>query len=45
MSTELNNVLSEVVGVVNHVKKNALNSRLFAALSDEMGAEHKLTVC
>jgi hypothetical protein len=41
MSTELNNVLSEVVKIVNHVKANALNSRLFAALCDGMGAEHK----
>ena len=45
MSTELNNVLSEVVKIVNYVKTNALNSRLFAALCDKMGAEHKLTVC
>jgi hypothetical protein len=30
MSPELNNVLSEVVKIVNYVKANALNSRLFA---------------
>ncbi|XP_036341554.1 transcription factor 20-like [Rhagoletis pomonella] len=41
MSTELNSVLSEVVKIVNHVKANALNSRLFAALCDGMGAEPK----
>jgi len=41
MSTELNSVLSEVVKIVNHVKANALNSRLFAALCDDMGADHK----
>ena len=45
MSTELNNVLSEVVKIVNYVKTNALNSRLFTALFDEVGVEHKLTVC
>lgn len=41
MSTELNTVLNEVVKVVNHVKANALNSRVFAALCDDMGADHK----
>ncbi|CAM4588713.1 unnamed protein product [Lepidochelys olivacea] len=34
MSTELNSVLSEVVKILNHVKANALNSRLFAALCE-----------
>ena len=41
MPTELNDVLNEVVKIVNHVKANALNSRLFAALCSEMGADHK----
>ncbi|CAM5143360.1 unnamed protein product [Eretmochelys imbricata] len=41
MSTELNSVLSEVIKIVNHVKANALNSRLFTALCDDMGADHK----
>jgi hypothetical protein len=41
MSPELNNVLSEVVKIVNYIKANALNSRLFAVLCDEMGADHK----
>ncbi|CAM4433648.1 unnamed protein product [Lepidochelys kempii] len=40
-STELNSVLSEVIQIVNHVKANALNSRLFTALCDDMGADHK----
>ncbi|CAM2101786.1 unnamed protein product [Caretta caretta] len=40
-STELNSVLTEVVKIVNHVKANALNSRLFTALCDDMGADHK----
>jgi hypothetical protein len=34
-------VLSEVVKIVNYIKANALNSRLFAVLCDEMGADHK----
>ncbi|CAM5130315.1 unnamed protein product [Natator depressus] len=41
MSTELNSVLSEVIKIVNHVKGNALNSRLFTALCDDMGGDHK----
>ena len=41
MSSELNSVLSEVVKIVNYVKANALNSRLFTALCDDMGADHK----
>ena len=41
MSSELNSVLSEVVKIVNYVKANALNSRLFTVLCDDMGADHK----
>ena len=41
MSPELNNVLSEVVKVLNHVKANDLNSRLFTALCNDMGADYK----
>ncbi|KAF2359620.1 hypothetical protein FHG87_009624 [Trinorchestia longiramus] len=41
MSSELNSILSEVVKTVNHVKANALNSRLFTAMCDDMGADHK----
>ncbi|CAM2113143.1 unnamed protein product [Caretta caretta] len=41
MSTELNSVLSDVIKIVNQVKANALNSRLFTALYDDMGADHK----
>lgn len=40
MSTGLNSVLSEVIKIVNHVKANALNTRLFTALCDDMGADH-----
>ena len=40
MSAELNNVLYEVVKVVNYVKANALKTRLFASLCDQMGADH-----
>ncbi|KAI6652935.1 SCAN domain-containing protein 3 [Oopsacas minuta] len=40
MPKELNDVLCQVVKVVNHVKANALNSRLFASLCDQMGAGH-----
>ncbi len=41
MSVELNSVLSEVVKIVNYVKTNALNSRIFTALCDDMGSDHK----
>ena len=41
MSPELSDVLNEAVKVVNFKKMNALNSRLFGLLCDEMGAEHK----
>ncbi|KAI6658839.1 SCAN domain-containing protein 3 [Oopsacas minuta] len=40
MSKELNDVLCQVAKVVKHVKANALNSRLFASLCDQMGADH-----
>ncbi len=41
MSVELNSALSKVVKIVNYVKANALNSRLFTALCDDMGSDHK----
>lgn len=40
MSPELNEVLNTVVKIVNFIKANATNSRIFAALCEEMGAEH-----
>lgn len=41
MPTELNNVLTQVVKIINHIKANALNSRVFAMLCSEMGSLHK----
>lgn len=41
ISVELNNILNEIVKIVNYVKANALNSRIFASLCDDMGADHK----
>jgi hypothetical protein len=40
MVPELSDVLNECVKVVNFVKANALNSRIFKVLCSEMGAEH-----
>ena len=41
MSPELNSILCEVVKIVNHVKANALNCRLFTALCEDAGSEHR----
>ena len=41
LSSNLNNVLCEVVKIVNHIKGSPLNSRLFAVLCDDMQANHK----
>ncbi|XP_008579909.1 PREDICTED: SCAN domain-containing protein 3 [Galeopterus variegatus] len=41
ISAELNNVLTDIVKIVNYVKSNALNSRLFSLLCDNMEADHK----
>lgn len=41
MLTEPDNVLGKVVKILNHVKVNALNARLFAASCDGMGVVHK----
>ena len=38
MSPEFNSILSEVVKIVNRVKANVLNSRLFAALCEDAGS-------
>ena len=40
VSCKFNVILSEVVKIMNHVKANALNSRLFAALCEDVGSEH-----
>lgn len=40
LSTELHEVLIQVVRIVNLIKANASNIQIFAALCDEMGAEH-----
>ncbi|XP_039113481.1 SCAN domain-containing protein 3 isoform X1 [Hyaena hyaena] len=41
ISAELNSVLTDTVKIVNYVKSNALNSRLFSLLCDNMEADHK----
>ncbi|XP_071402312.1 SCAN domain-containing protein 3-like [Centroberyx affinis] len=41
MSPDLNSVLIDAVKMINHIKANALNSRLFEQLCEDMGAEHK----
>lgn len=40
MCPELNEVLMDSVKIVNFIKTNALNSRLFATLCEEVGADH-----
>ncbi|XP_008061971.1 SCAN domain-containing protein 3 [Carlito syrichta] len=41
ISAELNSVLTDIVKIVNYIKSNALNSRLFSLLCDNMEADHK----
>ncbi|XP_012590098.1 PREDICTED: SCAN domain-containing protein 3 [Condylura cristata] len=41
VSAELNSVLMDIVKIVNYVKSNALNSRLFSLLCDNMETDHK----
>ncbi|XP_049742807.1 SCAN domain-containing protein 3 [Elephas maximus indicus] len=41
ISAELNSVLTDIVKIVNYVKANASNSRLFSLLCDNMETEHK----
>ncbi|XP_077187017.1 SCAN domain-containing protein 3-like isoform X2 [Paroedura picta] len=41
MPPELNSVLSDIVKVINHVKAQALHSRLFEQLCEEMDSEHR----
>jgi hypothetical protein len=40
MSPDLNKVLTEAVKIINFIKCNAINSRLFLILCEEMGSEH-----
>ncbi|KAK7888737.1 hypothetical protein WMY93_024297 [Mugilogobius chulae] len=40
MPCDLQNTMTEVIRVVNHIKSSALNSRLFHELCVDMGAEH-----
>ena len=40
MLAELNNILQDVIKFINHVKVHALNSHLFAQLSEEMDTKH-----
>ena len=40
MSTELNNVLQDVIKIISHIKVHALNSHLFTQLCEEVDAEH-----
>ncbi|XP_047591129.1 SCAN domain-containing protein 3 isoform X1 [Lutra lutra] len=40
VSAELNSVLTDTVKIVNYVKSNAFNSRLFSLLCDNMEADH-----
>jgi len=41
MSVQLNEVFLKVIKIVNFIKSNALNSRLFTILCQEMGSEHE----
>lgn len=40
LPTDLNEVLSNCVKIVNHIRGRALNHRLFKALCESVGAEH-----
>lgn len=41
LSNELYEVLKLCIKIVNYVKKSALNTRLFTALCEDLGTEHK----
>ena len=41
MSPELNNVIKDAVKIVNYIRGRALHSRLFEALCDSMGSQHR----
>lgn len=40
ISPDLNEVLTETIKIINFIKCNALNSRLFSMLCEKMGSEH-----
>ena len=41
MSPELNDVIKDAVKIVNYIRGRALHSRLFEALCDSMGSQHR----
>uniref|UniRef100_A0A8C7Y7X1 DUF4371 domain-containing protein n=1 Tax=Oryzias sinensis TaxID=183150 RepID=A0A8C7Y7X1_9TELE len=41
LSSELSEVMSDIVGVVNFIKTRPLKTRVFSAICEEMGAEHQ----
>ena len=41
LSTELGNVMQDVIHIVNFIKSKSLNSRLFGKLCEYLNAEHK----
>lgn len=41
LSSELSEVMTDIVGVVNFIKTGPLTTRVFSAVCEEMGAEHQ----
>lgn len=41
LSSELSEVMTDIVGVVNLIKTRPLKTRVFSAICEEMGAEHQ----
>ncbi|CAK1592459.1 unnamed protein product [Parnassius mnemosyne] len=41
LSNEFNAILTLCIKIINYVKKSALNTRLFTALCEDLGTEHK----
>ncbi|XP_040297427.1 zinc finger BED domain-containing protein 5-like [Bufo bufo] len=41
LSSELNEVMTDIIGVVNLIKTRPLKTRVFSAICEEMGAEHQ----
>lgn len=41
LSPELSEVMTDIIGVVNFIKTWPLNTRLFSAICEDMGAEHQ----
>lgn len=39
LSSELNEVMTDIIGVVNLIKTRPLKTRVFSAICEEMGAE------